>query len=160
MGDEFGGGDLDMGDSDFSVTTDGNDTNIETDPDTIANLEDQGYGVEMEVTEPNADFSDPKTASSDSTEIDDIDEDSLSESGDDNSSNEQTDSGKDIPEDIGAENETNVENGGDNEIPEDTDSVKSSVRDDLKKAGEEGSDDLPEDTSPTEQGPKVIQKGK
>ena len=109
MDDEFGGGDLDMGDSDFSVTTDGNDTNIEADPDTIANLENQGYGVEMEVTEPDADFSDPKTTTSDTTEIDDIDEDSLSENEDDNSSNEQTDSGEDVPEDTNTESENATE---------------------------------------------------
>ena len=146
-GGDIGGLDADGGipedtGSDFSVEQSGNETNIETDPDTIANLENQGYDVSMEVNEPNGDFSNPTTTSSDTADSNDIDEDSLENGGDDNSAGEQTDSSDDIPED------TN------------TDSLKSSVREDLKKASEGGSDDLPEDTSPTEQGPKVIQKGR
>ena len=133
MDDEFGGGDLDMGGDDnldtgfgdtggdiggldadggipedtggdFSVEQSGNETNIETDPDTIANLENQGYDVSMEVNEPDGDFSNPTTTSSDTADSNDIDEDSLENGGDDNSAGEQADSVDDIPEDTQQEN--------------------------------------------------------
>lgn len=103
-GSDIGGLDADGGipedtSGDFSVEKSGNETNIETDPDTIANLENQGYDVSMEVNEPDGNFSNPITTSSDTVDSNDIDEDSLENGGDDNSVGEQTNPGDDIPED-------------------------------------------------------------
>ena len=107
---DSGGGDMLNNDipedtnSDFTVDSDGNTTDIETNPDTIDNLENQGYDVSMEVNEPDGDFSNPTITSSDTADSNDFDEDSLENGGDDNSADEQTDSDDDIPEDVQPEN--------------------------------------------------------
>jgi len=162
MDNEFGENNADFGSDDgskdsgedFKVGMEGNNINIDSNPDTIDNLANQGYEMNMEVTEGNQ--------------------------GTDNKpfTEGKTESGDEIPEDIDSENsegkemnpnesETgeNNENGDSDDIPEDNrvldeNSDHHGVRDDLKKIRKDGSDESPEDASSTEQGPRVRQKGK
>ena len=152
---DSGGGSNESG-GDFNVGMEGDNINIDSNPDTIANLEDRGYDMNMEVTEGN-----PGADNKPFTEG-------------------QTESGDEIPEDMDSENlegkETNPdesetgendEKANSDDIPEDEDNGianesddRPSVRDNLKKIREDGSDESSEDTSSTEQGPRVKQKGR
>ena len=143
-GDDAGGGDLLGGDAgggdvlsndfpedntawgensggDFNVEMGEDTTNIDVDPNTIDDLESQGYEMNIEVT-----AADSNTAFTDATEPNDIEEDNME--------------GADIPEDAGSEDEIPEDTESDtpeNEEAEEESDKPESVRDKLKDMRED-----------------------